>query len=259
MSDHNHTKKKKGETMSIDYNQVALEYAQHRRINPVVLEALINQGGIDCYSHVLEAGCGTANYISAIEALTNCHAYGFDPSQEMLTQAKGRSHTLLLQEGKAEKLEYPDESFDLVFSIDVIHHVEDHQAYYSEAYRVLKPGGRICTITESAELIARRKPLAVYFPETVDADVKRYPPISTLRKMMAQAGFISTIEKVLSYPYEKKDIKDYKNKAYSCLHMISEEAFLIGLQRLEEDLKNGPIACLSQYVFLWGQKPALEK
>ncbi len=242
--------------MSIDYNEVALEYAQHRRINPIVLEALIREGQLDCCSQVLEVGCGTANYISALEALTNCHAYGCDPSQEMLAQARGRSATMQLKEGSAEKLDYPADSFDLVFSIDVIHHVEDHFAYYKEAFRVLKPGGKLCTITESPELIARRKPLSFYFPETVAADLKRYPPISGLRQWMTQAGFKSLWEKVLSYPYEKKDIKDYKNKAYSCLHMITEEAFLEGMQRMEADLKNGPIACLSQYLFLWGSKPA---
>ena len=37
--------------------------------------------------------------------------------------------------------------------------------------------------------------------------------------------------------------------------MITEEAFLEGMQRMEADLKNGPIACLSQYLFLWGSKP----
>lgn len=257
MKNHNHKEQEEGEEMSIDYNEVALEYAQHRRINPLVLELLIREGRIDCCSHVLEVGCGTANYISAIEALTNCHAAGVEPSQEMLAQARTRSATLLLQEGRAEKLEYPPESFDVIFSIDVIHHVEDHQAYYQEAFRVLKPGGRLCTITESAELIARRKPLAYYFPDIVAMDVKRYPPISGLRRMMTHSGFQSLNEKFVSYPYEKKDIKDYKNKAYSCLHLISEEAYLAGMQRLEDDLKNGPIACLSQYLFLWGDKPEI--
>lgn len=252
----NPTISEKGETVSIDYNEVALEYAQHRRINPIVLEALIREGQLDCLSQVLEVGCGTANYISALEALTNCHAYGCDPSQEMLVQARSRTATLSLKEGRAEKLDYADDMFDLVFSIDVIHHVEDHQAYYQEAFRVLKPGGKLCTITESPELIARRKPLAIYFPETVTADLKRYPPAANLRQWMTQAGFTSQWEKVLSYPYEKKDIKDYRDKAYSCLHMISEEAFMAGLKRMEADLQNGPIACLSQYLFLWGSKPA---
>lgn len=242
--------------MSIDYNQIALEYAQHRGINPLVLEALIHEAQLNCQSYVLEAGCGTANYISAVEALTNCHASGCDPSEKMLAQARTRSATLDLRPGRAEELNYPADTFDLVFTIDVIHHLDDPAAYYRQAWRVLKPGGRVCTTTESAELIARRKPLSQYFPETVAADLKRYPPVPVLRQWMIAAGFEGLREKILSYPYEKKTIQDYRDKAYSCLHLISEEAFQAGLARMEADLQHGPIACLSQYLFLWGTKPA---
>jgi len=129
--------------MSIDYNQIALEYTQHRKINPLVLEALISEGRLTCQSRVLEVGCGTANYLSAVEALTNCHAHGCDPSEEMLAQARTRSNTLQLQLGSAEKIDHPSNTFDLVFSIDVIHHLENHRDYYLEAWRVLKPGGRL--------------------------------------------------------------------------------------------------------------------
>jgi len=40
----------------------------------------------------------------------------------------------------AEKLEYPDDHFDVIAGIDILHHVEIDQAI-TEAYRVLKPGG----------------------------------------------------------------------------------------------------------------------
>ncbi len=59
---------------------------------------------------------------------------------------------------------------------------------------------------------------------------------------MRIADFEGLKEKILSYPYDKKSILDHKHKAYSCLHGISEQAFLTGLRKMEEELRNGPIA-----------------
>lgn len=42
----------------------------------------------------------------------------------------------------AEHLDFPDESFDLVYSHGVLHHTPDIQAAVKEVYRVLKRGGR---------------------------------------------------------------------------------------------------------------------
>jgi SAM-dependent methyltransferase len=42
----------------------------------------------------------------------------------------------------AEKLDFADESFDLVYSHGVLHHTPDIEAAIGEVYRVLKPGGR---------------------------------------------------------------------------------------------------------------------
>ncbi len=39
------------------------------------------------------------------------------------------------------------------------------------------------------------------------------------------------------------DAGPFRAKAYSCLHLISENAFALGLARLEEDL---PLGCVSR-------------
>jgi len=113
----------------IDYGQIALEYARHRQVHPHVLRSLLDESGIDGQSTVLEVGCGTGNYILAVESAVGCSAFGIDPSPEMLAQASARPGSVIFIVSRAERLPFPAEFFALVFSVDVIHHLEDIRAH----------------------------------------------------------------------------------------------------------------------------------
>lgn len=238
--------------MMVNYNRLAADYARHRRVHPVVLQHLLETGQVGPASRVLEVGCGTGNYLTALQAETGCHCWGIDPAKEMLKRAQQQRALLDLQLGRAEALPFADGSFHLVFSVDVIHHVQDRAAYMREAFRVLKPGGRFVTVTDSEAIIRNRVPLSAYFPETVAAELKRYPSMESLRAGMAAAGFRDLAEQLAEFPYELTDVQPFKDKAFSSLHLIAADSFRRGIERMEADLALGPIPCISRYALLWG-------
>jgi ubiquinone/menaquinone biosynthesis C-methylase UbiE len=240
----------------LNYNQLADDYAQHRRLHPGVLQALLVGAALGADGRVLEVGCGSANYLASIAQVTGCAAWGIDPAAQMLAHARQQPGTLYLQLGSAERLDFADDFFDLLFSVDVIHHIGERAAYFAEAQRVLKPGGKLCTVTDSAEIIRQRRPLSVYFPDTVAVELRRYPAIETLQAEMQQAALRSTTLETVELAYPLHDLQIYRNKAFSCLHLIPEQAFQAGLAAMEQDLRGGAIECVARYVLVWGEKPA---
>ena len=243
----------------IDYDLLATDYAAHRRVHPEVVRSLVSGVQLKPESRVLEIGCGTGNYARAIHQLAGCRCWGVDPSVEMLSHTSSESRSLEFQAGSAEQLPFEDHQFDLAFSVDVIHHVDDLVTACREAHRVLDSGGRLCTVTDSESIIRNRRPLASYFPQTVDVDLSRYPSIAELRRIMQQVGFRAIDQQMVQLPYQTEDIQIYRDKAFSCLHLIPDDAFQTGIAAMERDLQEGPIQCLSQYALLWGTKVSQQR
>jgi ubiquinone/menaquinone biosynthesis C-methylase UbiE len=236
----------------IDYDQFAADYVRHRRAHPEVLRHL--SGAVGASSRILEVGCGSGNYLGALAASAGCSCLGIDPSEEMLARARERFPGMRFQGGRAEGLEFPPERFDLVFSVDAIHHVTDCPRYFGEAWRVLAPGGKVCTVTDSEWIIRHRQPLAHYFPDTVAVDLGRYPAVADLEEAMHQAGFVAVNRNMVEFRYELTDVRPYKARAYSCLRLLSDDAFQAGVEWMERDLAHGSIPCISRYELVWGTK-----
>jgi ubiquinone/menaquinone biosynthesis C-methylase UbiE len=214
----------------------------------------VSTGGVVKSSAVLELGCGSGTYIVTLESLVGCRCWGIDRSETMLARARERSATIPFAADRSERLDFRPDFFDLVFSVDVIHHVVNRPQYFREAHRVLKRGGKLCTVTETEAMIRIRKPLSEYFPETVEVELRRYPRVAELSDVMARVGFGQIHEGAVEFPYQLNSIHPYREKAYSALQLIGEVAFQRGLWRMEQDLRQAPIQCLSRYVMLWGTK-----
>lgn len=243
------------EIATVDYGSIAAAYAEHRQIHPEVFRSLVTHGAVGPDSDVVDVGCGTGNYILALVEQTGCRGWGVDPDEAMLGIARERTTRVTFTAGSAEGLGLPPERFDLVFSVDVIHNVGDLGAAFREAARVLRPTGKVSTVTDSEAVIRARVPLTLYFPETAEVDLRRYPSVAAIQHAMADEGFVDLHERTVEFPYELRTAAAYRDKVFSGLRLISDEAFERGLRRMEDDLAKGPIACVSRYTLIWGTKP----
>jgi SAM-dependent methyltransferase len=103
----------------------------------------------------IELGCGTA-YVSAWLSRRGARVVGIDSSAAQLATARRlmREHGLefTLIHGNAEQVPYPNESFDLVISEYGVCLWADPYRWVPEAARILRPGGELIFLTNSALL-----------------------------------------------------------------------------------------------------------
>ena len=88
---------------------------------------------------ILDAGCGTGLLAQKMSKMGRVEAIDFSP--EAVKFSKRRK--IKVQQASIEKLPFPDDSFDVVVSIDVLTaaSIKNDQVALREFNRLLKPGG----------------------------------------------------------------------------------------------------------------------
>src|SRR3954452_509904 len=100
------------------------------------------------FDSALEIGAGTGYFtLNLMLAGLIREAVATDISHGMLAALSDSARSLGLEvrtvRTEAERLPFPDESFDLVFGHAVLHHLPDLDASFAEFARVLRPGGTV--------------------------------------------------------------------------------------------------------------------
>ena len=134
---------------SISFDQRCISYAEGR------FRRAVPQGGH--FGKVLEVGCGTGFFLlNLAQAGFIGEAHCTDISSGMIAQCVDNGRHLGIdvrgRVADAEKLPYPDATFDLVLGHAVIHHLPNLEVAFSEFRRVLKPGGRLVIAGEPTRL-----------------------------------------------------------------------------------------------------------
>ena len=99
---------------------------------------------------LLEIGAGRPDVLIGFKKL-GLQVNACDISQVSRTACLSAEIPFKIIDLFVDNLPYDDNSFDIVYSKSVIEHMPDPGKFFAEAFRVLKPGGKILTLTPDWE------------------------------------------------------------------------------------------------------------
>ena len=158
----------------------------------------------------LDVGCGNGAFTEMlIERCDPASVHGIDPSEQQLAYARARPalRAAQLDRGDAMALPFADNSFDVYTISFGIRNVTRIPDALREAYRVLRPGGRLMVLEFSqipneglqwlydrysfnvipvmGQIIAKDRDSYQYLVESI----RRFPDQTAFKRMIEQAGF----------------------------------------------------------------------
>lgn len=126
-------------TRGLPQNQVQLAFRSHWQVFKELIGPLAERRG-----KALEVGCGRGS-LSSYFVDDGWDVTLLDYSESVLKTAREIFENNGLKakfvQGDANSLDFPDNSFDITYSIGLLEHFEDVRQPISEQVRVLKPGG----------------------------------------------------------------------------------------------------------------------
>ena len=143
-----------GDLLDRDFQAIASEFlAEDRAFEQVELfQSEVNKFYPYNFSgkKLLEIGAGVGTFLIAARKKYNIESFGVEPSKDEFSPFNEISKSLLNEYGLSEKtifncsgetLPFHEDTFDLIYSTNVLEHVQNPEKVFSESLRVLKSGG----------------------------------------------------------------------------------------------------------------------
>lgn len=153
-----------------------LNKSQYRCVRKLILKYNPNA--------VLDIGFGNGYLLKQLSSESNADFYGIDISDDMIKQATKRNHKkiqagkMTLDKGNISKLNYENQSFDYIYTVNTVYFWEDLWQGYSEVFRVLKEGGTFANVFYSKEWLDKLRytkyDFKKYDPEELENEVKKF-------------------------------------------------------------------------------------
>jgi len=231
-------------TMEVNYNQIAKSYNQRYESNGLagVEQALLKAARKVKASQVLEVGCGTGHWLESFSGAA-LQVFGLDLSTGMLIEAQKKSQGFQLTCGRASNIPIQNQTFDLIYCVNALHHFNNPRRFIVEAGSLLKPGGCLAIIGQNPGEKYNRWYIYDYFEGIYETDLDRFPPWSQVTDWMINIGFESISCSVAEYIDDHRtgrnvfDDPFLRKEAVSQLALLSDKEYKNGLQRIEISLK----------------------
>jgi malonyl-CoA O-methyltransferase len=124
---------------------------------------------------VLDVGCGKGRYVRVLqETFPGAEIHGIDLSEKMLGFCPPGAVSKV---GNMLNLEYPDDFFDCVYSVEALEHALRIEPAIRDMVRILKPGGKIMIVDKSVRKMGelKIKPWERWFsPEEIAGFLQKY-------------------------------------------------------------------------------------
>ena len=147
----------------------AIHRVQRRALEPQFAAA---RGAPDVPFDVLEVGAGVGRWASSFD-LARTRFFGVDVSEGMISAARANFPEATFERlGSDLELPHEDESFDLVYTVTVMHHnpTPAKRTLLSEMWRVARPGGRLIFLEDF--VAAKRSEDSTVYPMSVQGFVE---------------------------------------------------------------------------------------
>jgi tocopherol O-methyltransferase len=112
-------------------------------------EVLAKEANIQATDYVLDAGCGVGGSSIYLAKKIGCRCVGITLSEAQAEKAnriavtRNAHHLVTFQAMSYMNTSFADNTFDIVWGLESICYADNKEDFIKEAYRILKPGGRL--------------------------------------------------------------------------------------------------------------------
>ena len=185
------------------------------RYSSLLSPQLADFAGIRQGQRVLDVGSGPgALTTELVSRLGPESVAAVDPSASFVAAARARHPGVHVQEAPAEKLPYPDDTFDASVAQLVVHFMSDPVAGLAEMRRVSRPGGVVAACVW--DLAGRRAPLSLFWeaarqidPTVTDESQLAGAREGHLAELLEAAGLRDIEQRTLSVDFEHASFEEW--------------------------------------------------